>query len=219
MGNTNMMTVLDIKDVKANLEKINEIITMKTIMEIIGLHLEFSQDDENLCSKKVIKVKVQAFNPKLQKVDKKIKNVYLSIENFYNYFNALMNSYKYYIEEKFENRLSTLNPNELETVGLDDSDLCPICLENTVSISLPCSHFFCEKCIKGWVIKTDSCPICRFKLKYNTQNKNSIGIEGSERWSVLPNDVDVNQEFKKDCIDIFLNLTNQLFGTSLKEYK
>jgi len=65
---------------------------------------------------------------------------------------------------------------------LDDSDLleehpvrrrskrvinssCPICLEffeeNKKIMLLPCEHGFHSKCIGRWIVKSDSCPICR----------------------------------------------------------
>jgi len=45
---------------------------------------------------------------------------------------------------------------------------CVICLEDFVSkekvIALPCIHFFHKPCIKKWVIKENTCPICKFEL-------------------------------------------------------
>ncbi len=38
---------------------------------------------------------------------------------------------------------------------------CPLCLNNSVEIILNCSHKYCSYCIRKWVKKNKSCPICR----------------------------------------------------------
>lgn len=98
------------------------------------------------------------------------------------------------------------------TKGGDDSSLCPICEENNVDISLPCSHFFCEKCIKTWVIKSETCPLCRIKLQYNKDNETPAGITGSNSWSVITQDEQIKQELKKESIEILLKLTDDFFN-------
>ena len=81
---------------------------------------------------------------------------------------------------------------------------------------MPCSHFFCEKCINSWVIKAGTCPLCRVKLQYNKKNEivTPTGIKGTGKWDVIDNDEKTNQEIKKDSIEILLKLTNELFNKS-----
>ena len=54
----------------------------------------------------------------------------------------------------------------------EDKKKCIICLEdfknNDDTIILPCIHIFHEECIKNWMKKNDSCPICKFHI--NTEN-------------------------------------------------
>ena len=202
------------EDVEKNIEKINDLTKKNTLMDFIGLYLEFSIDETFSSSKKIIKVIVKKFNSKENKIENEENIVRLTIEEFYSYYNALMNSLNIFYEQKLVERFSTLGEKDFQTLGADESSFCPICEENKVEVSLPCSHFFCEDCIKSWVIKSETCPLCRFKLKYNKNNeRNQIpaGIEGSQRWSIINNDEEMKQQIKKENIDIFLKLTNNLF--------
>ena len=57
------------------------------------------------------------------------------------------------------------NPNKLS----EDKKKCLICLENfkkgDKSIALPCIHIFHSECIKCWMKKKNSCPLCKHKIK------------------------------------------------------
>ena len=206
-------SLVEKEDVESKITKINELTKNCTILEFIGIYLEFSIKEENVFSKKIIKVKAKKFNVNLQKVNDDHKTFHLTLEDFYNYYNALMNSLNIIVRKKIGERMSTLTEEEIETFGSDESSLCPICEENKVDISLPCSHFFCENCIKSWVIKSETCPLCRLKLEYNKQNENSTpaGIKSSKRWSVISYDENDKQEMKKDSIDVLLKLTHEFF--------
>ena len=50
----------------------------------------------------------------------------------------------------------------------EDKKKCLICLEKFVkgqkSIALPCIHIFHSQCIKQWMRKKNSCPICKNKI-------------------------------------------------------
>ena len=53
----------------------------------------------------------------------------------------------------------------------DDKKKCIICLEdfktNDKVIYLPCIHFFHEICIKNWIKRKQSCPICKHEINNN----------------------------------------------------
>ena len=56
---------------------------------------------------------------------------------------------------------------------------CVICLEDfknhDKAIILPCIHLFHKNCIKNWLKKKNTCPICKFKLtgsNIESQNNN-----------------------------------------------
>jgi hypothetical protein len=42
-------------------------------------------------------------------------------------------------------------------------ETCPICLINTINVTILCNHKFCSTCIYRWVEMNSSCPICRFQ--------------------------------------------------------
>ena len=204
-------------DVYSKIEEINEITKKHTIIDFIGSYLNFSYSEDLLTTftKKTIKVEISKFDLNLQKIEKEKKVTRLTIEEFYNYYNALKNSLNNLIENRLTQKISCLDEEAKESFGSEENSFCPICEENKVDIRLPCSHFFCEKCIKGWMSKSGTCPLCRVKLEIKG-NSTPAGIKGSERWFVITKDEKTNQEIKKDSIEIFLKLTNDLVNNSSK---
>ena len=92
------------------------------------------------------------------------------------------------IRDLFDNMFSNLNINN-NNVGANDREIlnnlpetqiedvsklsqekknCVICLEDfknhDKAIILPCIHLFHKNCIKNWLKKNNTCPICKFKL-------------------------------------------------------
>ena len=55
---------------------------------------------------------------------------------------------------------------------------CTICLEEYVngddSIALPCIHIFHADCIKTWLKNKNTCPICKFEIKYDMEDIEDI---------------------------------------------
>lgn len=46
---------------------------------------------------------------------------------------------------------------------------CSICLEPPLPENtggLPCGHGFCASCILKWLEANNSCPLCRFKVRF-----------------------------------------------------
>ena len=45
---------------------------------------------------------------------------------------------------------------------------CHICMERmkrtTKLLHLPCSHCFCDTCIRQWLFNHRTCPMCRFQF-------------------------------------------------------
>jgi len=213
MGNQWNKTILKKDDVEANIKTINDITKKPLIMEFIGLNLLFSLKKDSLFSKKhVIKVKIKKYNEKDGIIEKGERKVNLSIEQFYKYYNAIVNSLSTFYEQKLGQRLEHLSIASEKNFGEDESSFCPICEENKVDLSLPCNHFFCEQCINDWIIKSNTCPLCRIKLqKKTTMDSSTPKIVGSEYWSILDNDENLAEEAKKDNMDRFLKLTKELF--------
>ena len=60
---------------------------------------------------------------------------------------------------------------------------CPICLQKIkFKKTLPCSHKYCNECIKEWLRKNNNCPVCRrnpihrYNTRLNNFNKNKKTI-------------------------------------------
>jgi hypothetical protein len=57
-----------------------------------------------------------------------------------------------------------------ETMKIEIEKNCAICFENfdfNVGVPMPCMHVFHIKCIRDWLEKGNTCPLCRFKLPTN----------------------------------------------------
>jgi len=46
---------------------------------------------------------------------------------------------------------------------------CAICLSDQklgqTATRMPCGHLFCNECLKGWLIKSNTCPVCRYEVE------------------------------------------------------
>lgn len=45
--------------------------------------------------------------------------------------------------------------------GDPDAKECPICMDATPDVILPCAHAFCKKCLGAWSGQSSECPLCR----------------------------------------------------------
>lgn len=51
---------------------------------------------------------------------------------------------------------------------IEDEFTCIICQELFIqATTLPCSHSFCDYCLKSWLKKQKTCPMCRKDIKGN----------------------------------------------------
>ena len=51
---------------------------------------------------------------------------------------------------------------ELTSEEMEEDTLCSVCYESTdrVMVKTKCNHIYCEKCLKEWLRKKTTCPIC-----------------------------------------------------------
>jgi len=210
MGNFWENSEIKRDEVKKNIFQINEISKTILFMNEFKVYLKFELDDESAFkrnSRKIIKVIVYDYDAKRSMVQRRKKPISLTIEDFYKYFNILMNSRSIFLSEKMKENMENLTKSKIDNFGEDESGICPICSENNVNISLPCSHFFCDSCIKTWLVKSESCPLCRCKLNLN--KKSPTGVAGAQSWNIIDN---VDQEqLEKENMETLRVLTQKFF--------
>ena len=211
MGNFWENTYLKKSEVEETITKINEKLKQSSITELIGANIKFILTD-NKNKNRIIKAEIN-MNMELTKGSQ--KTFYLTLEQFYQYYNSLIDCIEALDNEECEKSFLSLEK-KMEDIDTLDSDLCPICNEKKLNISLPCKHFFCQDCIKNWMIKSETCPICRCKLKKENRKekiqKYDIDIYGVESWFIMEVDLNVLAEARKNNINVFLNLNKKLFN-------
>lgn len=78
-----------------------------------------------------------------------------------------------------------------EPVSVEDLEAqrdCPVCQEDfhlgDQMVRMPCKHRFHEPCIVEWLKINGTCPVCRFSIVSNEENKKDEVREGSSSTSV-----------------------------------
>ena len=52
------------------------------------------------------------------------------------------------------------------------TDECCICLETTdAPLQTPCKHNYCNPCLTGWLLKKNSCPMCRYAIGETSESE------------------------------------------------
>jgi hypothetical protein len=210
MGNFWENSKIKRDEVINNISQINEITKTLIFMKKLKIYLIFNLDDNTLMkrnSHKIIKVIIYDYDDSQCFVQKRKHSLSITIEDFYKYFNLLMNLRSMFLSEQMKQKLRSLSKSKIDSFGEDESGICPICSENKVNLSLPCSHFFCDKCIKTWILKSESCPLCRCKLKKNKST--DIGVDGVQSWNIV-DEVD-EEQIEKENMEFLQILTRKLF--------
>ena len=101
--------------------------------------------------------------------------------------------------------------------------VCYIKLKVENSTKTPCDHFFCSDCIFRWLLRHNSCPICRRKL-INREVKNEDLIEYSQKiMNILIKGEEITQknliltQNLKDLKETEYNLKTNIKDLSKKE--
>ena len=76
-----------------------------------------------------------------------------------------------------------------------DTAACTVCYEDyavgdRVS-KLPCSHMFCIACVRQWLRRNGTCPVCRMELDDDTESdvRNDVDRFSWPTMLSLPNDM------------------------------
>ncbi|CDW85804.1 ring finger protein 141 [Stylonychia lemnae] len=62
---------------------------------------------------------------------------------------------------------------------------CAICLDNLSDVMLPCTHSFCDDCIKMWQAKQNNCPICRSDILTKVQTDLGFQRQDEEIYCII----------------------------------
>lgn len=83
-------------------------------------------------------------------------------------------NFKTILNLKVKNKKNSENLKIVKKDDIPEDLLCPICYDDKIDEfrETSCGHKFCSICIKLWLSKSDTCPMCRIKI-----NKDSDMIE------------------------------------------
>ena len=98
------------------------------------------------------------------------------MKNVYNIFNNAKNIYNIYCltgEKNWKNnkdKFDKFNTNKIikedEEENDDKENVCLLCLNKySNTCCTPCGHLFCWSCIHLYLIRKDTCPKCKIKIK------------------------------------------------------
>ncbi len=187
------------EQVLQDIEKTNKITKTDIFKNFTGTKLKFELKDESLFkrnnSKDIIELNIASYQNNRFLFN---KTVYLDLDDFYNFYESLINSTHFFFEKK---RFTEKKNNSQDSV-------CPICNETKVDTMLNCCHFFCNDCIKTWLLKKKNyCPLCQYQVKID---KNKGEIESND-WDVIDNldENECNNEFKDRLKRVYNKITNK----------
>ncbi|GBG34553.1 E3 ubiquitin-protein ligase ATL4 [Hondaea fermentalgiana] len=80
--------------------------------------------------------------------------------------------------------------------GRDEDEVCPICLADYEPedelLQLPCGHMFHPECGETWLVKNDSCPLCKRALGARDISETPSNANGGSGGAASGNVVDEN---------------------------
>lgn len=126
---------------------------------------------------------------------------------------------------KIINLKITLKKNIFDTVktinpkNIDKAILCPICYEEKIDeMKQPlCGHRFCTACLKLWLSKHDTCPMCRF----NISSANTFEIKNDKALTEKINNLNtiITKSIKVWKITVDSEIVKVIHEDSLQEYE
>jgi molybdenum cofactor biosynthesis enzyme MoaA len=154
MGNDSSLQArqaTSIEQLSSDIETLNHIAKEKLPLD--NFYLQFGIDEH-----------VNDTNVAQKKVDIKIYKV--SNEKIEEWRSTSMKTfYKILTRMQLEAAIHAHYSNEKH--GDDEDDECPLCMDAQVEISLPCTHSFCQSCIRQWNLTSTTCPSCRRDTNMN----------------------------------------------------
>ena len=123
------------------------------------------------------------------------------------------------IRNAFDAFRSNTDDTDLQYENIPEERQCSICLNvieaNTQACILPCNHTFHINCIRNWMLRSPSCPVCRARIQSsNMQNRINISLaQANIKITFVYNDLSINTVWKNHntIIDI-LEFVSKLDG-------
>ena len=188
------------EEVLKDIENTNKITKTDVFKNFTGTKLKFELKDsffEKTNSKNIIEVNIASYKNNTFIFN---KTVYIDLDEFYNFYESLINSTHIFFEKK----------KFVEKRSNSQDSICPICNVLKVDTMLNCCHFFCNDCIKIWLKKKDHCPLCEYQVKID-KNKDDINND----WDVI-DDCDCDEkEYNNEFKDRLTNAYNQIINKNI----
>ena len=184
----------------------NHLFYKRTNLKLIFLLVDDSA--YNRKTKKIIEVKISNYVEKTKEIKpRKEKNIL--INDFYKFYNCLMNCLPMFYDERLKEKIRRKSlPKNNDDEDEEDSTLCPICEEFQMSVQLSCGHFFCKQCIQTWVNKSSkTCPMCRLSIEVD-KNKN---IKNMAEWDIVDDKKINKNEMESEYQETFYKIIGDLF--------
>ena len=121
MGNFWENSELKREDVEKNIADINQITKSLIYMDKYKIHLKFELDDVPIqkMNRKIIKVKIYNYDEKKKEISNKLNSLHIAIEDFYKYYNLLMNLRRVFLNEQMEKNINNLSTSQIKKLGED----------------------------------------------------------------------------------------------------
>jgi len=185
ISDPNQRSLKSFKDIKFDINNINEIFSNDEFIYEFGCHLTVNLKSSPKRVFAALQYKVNRevdFEVEMRKTNK-LEVFNMNLIEFYKLYESVMNysivklhsdrNKQPAMHFSGEKKLSSSEGAASRFSNKEDENLCVICFEKAIEVVLPCSHGFCDGCCTMWYVKKNKreCPMCRKSIEGNWQEK------------------------------------------------